>query len=161
MKSYEYQGAILASSLSSKAKLVGLAISYHYNWTEARASFPSISTLVRETGLSKATIHRAKIELVSQGYLGSCRRFNDSNLYLPLIPPMSHSETLVVSQGRTNNEFNNEVNYEKKRESNDSLVTNVKEIKQEDIILDKDRRSSAPAENYIPERYREAAKQWS
>ena len=112
MYNHEYHDAIFASKLSSNAKLVALAISYHYNWKEGNKAFPSVKLLVERTGLSKATIHRAKNELVSQGYMISERRFNDSNLYLPQIPSQSQSEMLGVSEGRTNYEYNNEVNNE-------------------------------------------------
>lgn len=110
MKSWEYQEAIFASNLSYKAKLVGLAISYYYNWKEATPSFPSIETLTKRTSLSRASVHRAKVELISQGYLVQTRQYDQSNLYLPQIPGMSHTETTLVSQGRTNNEVNYEVN---------------------------------------------------
>lgn len=123
MYSHEYQDAVLASDLSAQAKLVALAISYHYNWKKAIESFPSISKLVQRTSLSKATICRAKNELVSRGYLVSTRRFNDSNLYLPVIPLQSQTETLVVSEGVTNYEYNYEVNYEEKV-ANATLVIN-------------------------------------
>ena len=98
MRSYDYQEAIFASNLSYKAKLLALAIAYHYNWKKGLASFPSISLLESRTGLSKATIHRAKKELIQNGYLEQKRRFNTSNVYLPVIPVMSQSETLVVSE---------------------------------------------------------------
>ena len=125
MNSFEYQDAILASDLSANAKLTALAISYHYNWKEATESFPSISTLVARTSLSRATIHRAKIELISRGFLVSTRRYNQSNLYLPVIPTQCQSETLVVSHRRTNNEYNYEYNNEiKEEDSNESLDTN-------------------------------------
>jgi hypothetical protein len=114
MKSWEYHDSILGSSLSANAKLTGLAIAYHYNWEDSRASFPSIAFLAKRTSLSRSTIFRSKKELVSQGYLVSTRRFNDSNLYVPQIPSQSQSETLVVSEGSTNNEYNYEVNNEDK-----------------------------------------------
>ena len=110
MKPWEYQEAIFASNLSYKAKLVGLAISYYYNWKEASPSFPSIETLTERTSLSRATVHRAKLELVSHGYLVQQRKYDQSNRYLPQIPGMSHTETTLVSQGRTNNEVNYEFN---------------------------------------------------
>jgi hypothetical protein len=125
MNSYEYQDAILASDLSANAKLTALAISYHYNWSKAMASFPSIATLVARTSLSRATIYRAKNELISAGYLHSTRRFNDSNLYLPVIPTQSQTDTLGVSEGRTNNEYNNEVNYEEDANASLGLNNNV------------------------------------
>lgn len=110
MKPWEYQEAIFASNMSYKAKLVGLAISYYYNWKESSPSFPSIETLTERTSLSRASVHRAKLELVSQGYLVQHRKYDQSNRYLPQIPGMSQTETTLVSQGRTNNEVNNEVN---------------------------------------------------
>ncbi len=122
MNSYEYQDAILASDLSANAKLTALAISYHYNWSKAMASFPSIATLVARTSLSRATIYRAKNELISGGYLNSTRRFNNSNLYLPVIPTQSQTDTLGVSEGRTNNEYNNEVNYEEDAKASLGLI---------------------------------------
>jgi DNA-binding transcriptional MocR family regulator len=132
MNSYEYQDAILASDLSANAKLTALAISYHYNWSKAMASFPSIATLVTRTSLSRATIYRAKNELISGGYLHSTRRFNDSNLYLPVIPAQSQTDTLGVSEGRTNNELNYEYNNEKDKDSNESLVI-FNNLNQEEI----------------------------
>jgi hypothetical protein len=122
MNSYEYQEAILASNLTANAKLTALAISYHYNWKKAMASFPSIATLVQRTSLSRATIYRAKNELINAGFLNSTRRFNDSNLYLPVIPTQSQTDTLGVSEGRTNNEYNNEVNYEEDANASLGLI---------------------------------------
>jgi DNA-binding transcriptional MocR family regulator len=125
MYSHEYHEAILASDLTANAKLTALAISYHYNWKKAMASFPSIATLVQRTSLSRATIYRAKNELIDAGFLNSTRRFNDSNLYLPVIPAQSHTDTLGVSEGRTNYEYNYEVNYEEDANASLGLNNNV------------------------------------
>lgn len=145
MYSHEYQEAIFASELSSNAKLLALAIAYHYNWKEGNRSFPTINLLVQRSGLSKATIHRAKNELVSQGYLDIERRFNKSNMYLPVIPGltqtpgMSHTETSIVSHRRTNyevtNEFNNEIkvdSFQSSTFSNNNKNTSRKEIQDEE-----------------------------
>lgn len=86
MNNFDYNRAILASDLKPNEKLVAITIGIHYNWKTKEMAYPSIKTLVRETGLSKATIHRAKVILVIQGYLVSERRYNNSNLYLPQIP---------------------------------------------------------------------------
>jgi DNA-binding transcriptional MocR family regulator len=129
MQFYEYHDAVLGSDMTYKAKLVALAIAYHYNWKDASASFPSIETLEQRTSLSRATIHRAKQELISRGYLQQTRRYDSSNRYLPLIPPISQSETRVVSEGRTNNEYNNEVNNEIKA-SNEASDINIIELNQ-------------------------------
>ena len=86
MNNFDYNRAILASDLKPNEKLIAIAIAVHYNWKTKDMAYPSIKTLSKETGLSKATIHRSKIVLVSQGYLVSERRYNNSNLYLPQIP---------------------------------------------------------------------------
>ena len=122
MNSYKYQDAILASSLSANAKLTALAIAYHFNWKGSKAAFPSIQTLVKRTSLSRASVYRAKAELSKGGYLDSTRRFNDSNLYVPVIPKQSQPDTLGVSEGSTNNEINYEYNNEKDKDSKESLV---------------------------------------
>lgn len=119
MKNHEYHEAILASDLTANAKLTALAISYHFNWKGSKAAFPSIATLVKRTSLSRASVYRAKSELSKKGYLDSTRRFNDSNLYVPVIPAQSQIDTLGVSEGRTNNEYNNEINNE--QDANASL----------------------------------------
>jgi len=125
MKNHEYHEAILASSLSANAKLTALAISYHFNWAGSKAAFPSIATLVKRTSLSRASIYRAKAELSKEGYLDSTRRFNNSNLYVPVIPAQSQIDTLGVSEGRTNNEYNNEVNNEQDANASLGLNNNI------------------------------------
>jgi len=148
MNSYEYQEAILASNLTANAKLTALAISYHYNWKKAMASFPSIATLVQRTSLSRATIYRAKNELINAGFLNSTRRFNDSNLYLPVIPTQSQTDTLGVSEGRTNNEYNNEINYEDKPSRSYELLgsNNIINLNQEEVwkVFENEERFTRP-----------------
>lgn len=129
MNNFDYNRAIFSSTLSTNAKITGLAIAIHYNWKTKEESYPSIKTLIRETGLSKASIHRAKLELVSQGYLVSQRRFNNSNLYLPQIPgslslihTQSHTEELkdnIKDNIKDNLKDNNT------KSSEDSLVSSV------------------------------------
>lgn len=93
----------MASNLDGATKWILVVIGSHVNWKTGAAAFPSIATLVKETGFSKATIHRAKLKLVSQGYLVSQRHFNKSNTYLVQIPdsftltPASLTETLEWS----------------------------------------------------------------
>jgi hypothetical protein len=126
MNNFDYNRAIFGSNLSTNAKITALAIAIHYNWKTKEESYPSIKTLIRETGLSKASIHRAKLELVSQGYLVSQRRFNNSNLYLPQIPgslsvihTQSHTEELKDNI-KDNLKDNNNT-----KESEDPLVSSV------------------------------------
>lgn len=101
MNNFDYNRAIFASDLSTNAKITGLAIAVHYNWKTNSMSYPSIKMLIKETSLSKASIHRAKRELIDRGFMASQRRFNNSNLYLPQIPASliqtlegSHTEEL-------------------------------------------------------------------
>jgi len=149
MNSYEYQDCILSSDLSAKAKLVAIAISYHYNWKESTDAWPSVDTISIRTSLSKSSVNRAKIELVENGYLGSERRFNKSNLYEPQIPntftqtlprvtqtPHTFTQTppsvtvtpLEGSQRLTNNEYNYELNNEKNNEMNIISVPEIMSI---------------------------------
>lgn len=126
MNNFDYNRTIFSSTLSTNAKITGLAIAIHYNWKTREESYPSIKTLTRETGLSKASIHRAKIELISQGYLVSQRRFNKSNLYLPQIPG---SLSLIHTQSHTeelkDNIKDNLKDNNNTKSSEDSLVTSV------------------------------------
>jgi DNA-binding transcriptional MocR family regulator len=136
MKNHEYHEAVLASDLSANAKLTALAIAYHFNWKGSKAAFPSIATLVKRTSLSRASVYRAKAELSKAGYLDSTRRFNDSNLYVPVIPDQSLIDTLGVSEGSTNNELNYEYNNEKEKDSKESLVIFNNNIQGERVSLE-------------------------
>ncbi len=110
MDYHDYRDAIFASDLTSNAKLVALAISYHYNWKTETRAWPSNKTLAKETSLSIRTVIRAKNELISNGYLVSDRRLNDSSVYKSVLP--CQSGTNPVSDWQLNNEYNNEVNNE-------------------------------------------------
>jgi DNA-binding transcriptional MocR family regulator len=128
MDYHDYRDAIFASELTSNAKLLALAISYHYNWKDQKWAWPSNKTLAKETGLSIRTVVRAKNELVSTGHLLSRRRFNDSNVYMPILP--CQVGVYPVSDSLTNNELNNELNNEIKEGSNEPF--DFKIISQED-----------------------------
>lgn len=138
----------MASDLDGTTKWILVVIGSHVNWKTGAAAFPSITTLVKETGFSKATIHRAKLKLVSQGYLVSQRHFNKSNTYLVQIPDnltltpgslterleWSHSEELkdnikenIKDNRKDNNEFSNENSYDN---------SNTKKISKEDINIE-------------------------
>jgi DNA-binding transcriptional MocR family regulator len=106
---FQYIQAIRENrSLSSNAKIVALIIASHYNWSSDGQAFPSVDLLALETGISRASVYRAKLELVNNGWLESERRFNNSNLYSLKIgnsntdsvtQRLSHNDTRVVSQG--------------------------------------------------------------
>lgn len=125
MDNFSYNRAIFGSSLSTNAKITALAIAMHYNWKTRDMAYPSINTLCKSTGLSKASIHRAKLELVSQGYLVSERRFNNSNLYLPQIPG-SLTETLGSLTLRHTPSHTEELKDNIKDNLKDNLINNTK-----------------------------------
>jgi DNA-binding transcriptional MocR family regulator len=135
VNNFDYNRAILASDLTANEKITAIAIAIHYNWKTKAMAYPSIKTLIKETGLSKASIHRAKIVLVSQGYLVSQRRYNNSNLYLPQIPACltqrlggSHREEL-----KDNIKDNLKDN---KKDSNESFDIDITYLNQGKMSLD-------------------------
>lgn len=132
MNQFDFQRAVMASDLDGTSKWILVVIASHVNWKTGQAAFPSIDTIVKESGFSKATIHRAKLKLVSQGYLVSQRHYNKSNTYLVMIPESltmtpaslterlrrSHSEELtdnitdnIKKNIKDNNESSNEDSY--------------------------------------------------
>ena len=154
MNNFDYNRAIFASDLTANEKITAIAIAIHYNWKTKSMAYPSIKTLTRETGLSKASIHRAKVQLISQGYLVSERRYNNSNLYLPQIPACltqrlggSHTEEL-----RDNIKDNLKDN---KKDSNESFDTDIIYLNQGKISLESiwkvfeedERTAAAPVRN--------------
>ncbi len=66
MKYHERARAILRSGLRAPVRLVLLAISDHWN-EKTSECFPSIDTLVAETGLDERTVQRAVRDLVAFG----------------------------------------------------------------------------------------------
>lgn len=148
MNQFDFQRAVMASDLDGTSKWILVVIGSHVNWKTKQAAFPSINTIVKESGFSKATVHRAKTRLVSEGYLVSQRHYNKSNTYLVMIPDSltmipgslterlgwSHSEELkdnitdnIKENIKDNNEFSNENSYED---------SNTKKITKEDITIE-------------------------
>ena len=125
MNNFDYNRAILASDLKPNEKLIAIAIAIHYNWKTKDMAYPSIKTIVKETGLSKATIHRAKITLISQGYLVSERRYNNSNLYLPQIPACLTQRLQGSQSEELKDNIKDNLKDNKEEDSNESLVVNI------------------------------------
>lgn len=159
MNQFDFQRSIMASNLDGATKWILVVIGSHVNWKTGAAAFPSIATLVKETGFSKATIHRSKLKLVSQGYLVSQRHFNKSNTYLVQIPPSltltpasltetlewSHSEELkdnikenIKDNRKDNRKYNN-------KSSNEDLDISNNLIQVESININKDSTSDNPS----------------
>jgi DNA-binding transcriptional MocR family regulator len=95
MNQFDYQRALFASELTTNARITGCVIGSHFNWKTWDYSFPSNRTIAKEAGLSIRSVVRAKNELVSNGYLVSVRRFNDSNTYTPLCPYPSDTQSIT------------------------------------------------------------------
>jgi DNA-binding transcriptional MocR family regulator len=156
MNQFDFQRSVMASNLDAATKWILVVIGSHVNWKTGAAAFPSIATLVKETGFSKATIHRSKLKLVSQGYLVSQRHFNKSNTYLVQIPPSltltppsltetlewSHSEELKdnIKENIKDNRKDNS------KSSNEDLVLSNINIIKEDINMSNDSANSSLAE---------------
>ncbi len=155
MNQFDFQRSIMASNLDGATKWILVVIGSHVNWKTGAAAFPSIATLVKETGFSKATIHRSKLKLVSQGYLVSQRHYNKSNTYLVQIPPSltlipasltetlewSHDEELkdnIKENIKDNRKDNN-------KSSNEDLDISNISIQEEVITLYKDNQSDNPS----------------
>lgn len=130
MNQFDYQRALFASNLKANDILVGCVIGSHYNWKTNEPSFPSNSTIARESHLSIRTVIRSKNNLVSQGYLVSNRRYDMSNTYIPSVP-QSHDgcpvgnlkDTLkdtLIDTLKDTNEFSSENSYE---DSKDKKIT--------------------------------------
>ena len=156
MNQFDFQRSVMASNLDGATKWILVVIGSHVNWKTGAAAFPSIATLVKETGFSKATIHRSKLKLVSQGYLVSQRHFNKSNTYLVQIPvsltltPPSLTETLEWSHSeelKDNIKDNIKDNRkDNNKSSNEDLVLSNINIIKEDINMSNDSANSSLAE---------------
>ena len=110
MTYYKYRDAILASDLTSPQKMVALVIAYHYNWKNKKPAYPSNKLIAKEASLAPSTVVKAKRVLQDKGWLISKRRMDDTCEYTPCSPIL------------LNNEYNNEVNNVKIKDSSESLV---------------------------------------
>jgi hypothetical protein len=88
----EWLQAVLSNrTVRPSSKAVATAIYFHLN-REKRTAWPSIRTLDKKSGLSKATVQAALKELEGSGYLRIIRRpkkhsrERESNVYKPTVP---------------------------------------------------------------------------
>ena len=126
MNQFDYQRALFASELTTNARITGCVIGSHFNWKTWEYSFPSNKTIAKESGLSIRSVVRAKNELVSNGYLVSVRRFNDSNTYTPLCPyPSDIQSTTQGTIGILKDTLTDTLKDTKEEGSNEPLDINI------------------------------------
>ena len=82
---FSWRGAICDSGLAPSARHVALTLSLHMN-ERGGSCFPSISTLERETGLSRNTVLAALRELESAGWITVKRAARSVNRYSATLP---------------------------------------------------------------------------
>jgi hypothetical protein len=98
-----WQRHIVANKkLLGTAKLVGIAISWHFNRKEGGRAWPSINMLMKLTGFSNHTVIAATKSLEAHGYSRVIRsksgRRNNANRYVPALPTAAHQLHHVVKQ---------------------------------------------------------------
>ena len=99
----QMMNSVFAASIDASAKIVLFAIIYHAN-KDTHEAFPSWSTLMNETSLSRSSIARAIKQLVDAGIISTHRRWNGGLIYrLERSPPVHkwrHTDTGGVTQTR-------------------------------------------------------------
>lgn len=136
MNQFDYQRALFASELTTNARITGCVIGSHFNWKTWDYSFPSNKTIAKESGLSIRSVVRAKNELVSNGYLVSVRRFNDSNTYTPLCPyPNDIQSTTQGTIGILKDTLTDTLKDTKEKGSNEPLDINILSTEEIDEFL--------------------------
>ena len=97
MNQIDFQKAVMASDLDGTSRWVLIVIASHIHWKTKSVAFPSIETIAKECGVSKATVHRAKLKLIEKGWLVSNRHYNKSNTYMVHVPVVSNSDIPSVN----------------------------------------------------------------
>ena len=97
----QMMNSVFAASIDASAKIVLFAIIYHAN-KDTHEAFPSWSTLMNETSLSRSSIARAIKQLVDAGIISTHRRWNGGLIYrLERSPPVHkwcHTDTGGVTE---------------------------------------------------------------
>jgi hypothetical protein len=84
---FDYTNRVIdTDTLTSSEKLVALVIARHFNWVDENPAFPGNELLAIKASMHVRTVIRAKKGLIEKGWLSSERRYNNSNLYIPMIP---------------------------------------------------------------------------
>ena len=83
---FSWRGAICDSDLPPITRLVALTLSLHMN-ERGGSCFPSVTTLQRETGLSRNAVLKALRSLETAGWLTVKRTARRVNVYTATVPP--------------------------------------------------------------------------
>ena len=117
---------ILASDLGSSARLVALVLSTHMDRNGA-SCFPSLTTLERETGLSRKTVWKSIDKLEEAGLLTRERGRGRSTRYRALGAPVTYSVGASGTQlGAQGNELGAPVHPEDVQEDVQKDVTSLR-----------------------------------
>jgi hypothetical protein len=79
---FEYIRKVRSAKLLAREKNLLYFYASMYNWEEGKASFASIELIAAWTGMSKASVNRAKKRLIELGWIKSFRRDRYSKVYV-------------------------------------------------------------------------------
>ena len=115
-----YIRAIRSSDLTSPQKITAIMIASHYDFSKGDPAYPTNKTLAKETGLAVSTVVKAKKVLIYRGYLCSQIRYDNSSLYVPMLPSIITHATKENLNTHINTHINTQVNI--KEESSIELL---------------------------------------
>ena len=79
---FEYIRKVRSAKLLAREKNLLYFYASMYNWEEGKASFASIELIAAWTGMSKASVNRAKKRLIELGWIKSFRKDRYSKVYV-------------------------------------------------------------------------------
>jgi hypothetical protein len=79
---FEYMRKVRSAKLLAREKNLLYFYASMYNWDEKKASYAGIELIAAWTGMSKASVNRAKNRLIELGWIKSFRRDRYSKVYV-------------------------------------------------------------------------------
>jgi hypothetical protein len=79
---FEYMRKVRSAKLLAREKNLLYFYASMYNWDEGQASFAGIELIAAWTGMSKASVNRAKKRLIELGWIKTFRRDRYSKVYV-------------------------------------------------------------------------------
>ena len=79
---FEYMRKVRSAKLLAREKNLLYFYASMYNWDEKKASYAGIELIAAWTGMSKASVNRAKNRLIKLGWIKSFRRDRYSKVYV-------------------------------------------------------------------------------